>query len=66
MKLNQQSQEQSRYWMYETINQQLKDNFFNHQKIKNLLVQYEKDVLEDKLSSFRAAKILLSKYFNKK
>ncbi len=56
--------EQARYWMYETINQQLKDNFYNHQEIKNLLLQYEKNVLAKKLSPFTAAKNLLSKYFN--
>jgi LAO/AO transport system kinase len=55
--------EQSKYWMYETINQELKNSFFIHENIKKELKLYENDVLNNKLSSFVAAKELLDKYF---
>jgi LAO/AO transport system kinase len=56
--------EQSLYWMHETINQNLKDSFYNNPGMKALVAQYEKNVLEDKISSFPAAKRLLEKYFS--
>jgi LAO/AO transport system kinase len=57
-------QQQAKYWMYETINQDLKNSFYNHKNIKNELKIFENDVLNDKMSSFVAAKQLLEKYFN--
>lgn len=54
---------QAKYWMYETINARLKDNFFQSPTIEPLLAVYEKSVLENKLSSFAAATELLDKYF---
>jgi len=55
---------QSKYWMYETINEQLKGNFYNNLDIQSLLVDSEKRVLSNELSSFIAAKNLLDKYFD--
>jgi len=57
-------QEQSKYWMYESINEQLKSDFYQHPDIKGALAETEKDVLNDKTSSFVAAKTLLDKYFD--
>lgn len=57
-------QEQAKYWMYESINEQLKSDFYQHPDIKGALAQTEEDVLNDKTSSFVAAKTLLDKYFN--
>jgi len=54
---------QSKYWMYETINEQLKANFYLSPEIQNLLIESENKVLSNELSSFIAAKILLDKYF---
>ena len=54
---------QSKYWMYETINDQLKANFYQTPEIQNLLIDSEKRVLSNELSSFIAAKNLLDKYF---
>jgi len=54
---------QSKYWMYETINEQLKANFYLNKEIQDLLVENEKKVLSNELSSFIAAKNLLDKYF---
>jgi LAO/AO transport system kinase len=51
--------------MYETINQNLKENFYNNGGIKKLLARYEKKVLKDEVSSFMAARLLLKKYHSK-
>ncbi|MDP4184275.1 MAG: methylmalonyl Co-A mutase-associated GTPase MeaB [Bacteroidota bacterium] len=58
--------EQSKYWMYESINETLKNNFYNNSSIKSLLSKVEEQVLEDKISSFVAARQLLNTYFGKK
>lgn len=55
--------EQSKYWMYESINGKLKDNFYTNEKIKALLKEKERLVLNDGLTSFVAAKELLDTYF---
>lgn len=54
---------QSKYWMYETIDEQIKSKFYNNQKIKDLLKQTENDVLSHKISSFAGAQQLLEEYF---
>ncbi len=53
---------QAKYWMYETINEALKDSFYNNKTIQNQLKQIEEAVLNDKLSSFAGAKELLRQY----
>jgi LAO/AO transport system kinase len=58
--------QQSKYWMYESINQSLKNSFFSHPDIKKELKKYEDWVLSEKISSFVAAKELLSIYFKNK
>ena len=58
-----QRREQARYWLYETINQNIKDKFYSGDNIKNLLDEYERQVLNGKLSSFNAAKLILGEYF---
>ena len=57
---------QSKYWMYETINEQLKSNFYQNPAVKDLLAQEEQRVLADEVSSFVAAKHLLDFYFGRK
>lgn len=54
---------QNQYWMLETINEQLKTNFFNHPDIKKLLEENKKAVQNDEISPFAAAQLLLEKYF---
>jgi LAO/AO transport system kinase len=56
---------QSKYWMYETINEQLKNNFYQNAEIQKMLIKNEKRVLSNEVSSFVAAKELLDKYFGK-
>lgn len=55
--------EQSKFWMYETINQHLKDSFYNNPSISDMLLTKEQEVLRGNLTSFVAAKDLLDKYF---
>ncbi len=56
---------QSLYWMYESINEALKQNFYGDPSISSELKKYEQKVLSDKLNSFHAAGELLKKYFGK-
>lgn len=55
--------DQNQYWMSETINEQLKNHFFTHPEIINLLEVNKKAVQNDEISPFAAAQILLEKYF---
>ena len=55
--------EQNQYWMMETINEQLKNNFYNHAEIIILLEENKKAVANNEISPFAAAQILLKKYF---
>lgn len=57
--------EQSKYWMYETINERLKNDFYRSSVIENLLPILEKEVLSAHKSSFIAAKQALDKYYYK-
>lgn len=56
--------EQSKYWMYESINEQLRDSFYHNPTIESLLAEREAQVLQGKLTSFVAAKGLLDCYFS--
>ncbi len=57
-------EQQSKYWMYETINEQLKSNFYNNPTIIDMLAQCENDVNEKRITSFAAAHNLLQTYKN--
>jgi LAO/AO transport system kinase len=59
----QRRREQAKYWMYETINEALHDNFYRHPDIEAHLGEFEQKVLDDRLSSFVAARELLNRYF---
>lgn len=54
--------EQSKYWMYETINEQLKSQFYSNPDIKKLANEMEKKVLQNSISSFEAAAKLINTY----
>ncbi len=56
--------EQNLFWMMETINEQLKNNFYNHSEIQELLISTKKAVATDEISPFAAAQLLLKQYFN--
>ena len=55
--------EQSKYWMYETINEHLRDSFYHNPMIEKMLGEREQQVLDRNLTSFVAAKKLLDAYF---
>ena len=57
--------EQAKYWMYESINEQLRDSFYNNPAVSSLLAYEEEQVLSGKTSSFSAARRLLDTYFGK-
>ncbi len=57
---------QSKFWMYETINERLKNNFYQNEQIRLLLPKLEAEVLAAQKSSFVGAKEALDKYFGTK
>jgi LAO/AO transport system kinase len=57
--------EQNQYWMLETINEQLKTNFYSNPEIQKSLDSTKKAVQNDEISPFAAAQKLLKKYFKK-
>ena len=58
--------EQSKYWMYETINAALLNGFYQNEEMVKLIEQAEKQVLNNEISSFIAANNLLDAYNKKK
>lgn len=59
----QQRHDQSKYWMYETVNESLKNNFYHNTHIRSKIAEYEHLVVSDQLSSFAAAGKLLQAYY---
>ena len=54
--------EQAQYWMYESINESLKNMFYENPVIEKLLPDYEQAVLDGKLESFSAASELIERF----
>lgn len=54
---------QAKYWMYESINEQLRNHFYQSPEIMEQLTIKEKQVLDSEISSFMAAKEMLDLYF---
>ena len=54
---------QAKYWMYESINEQLKNNFYQSPVIKKELAKKESQVLNSEISSFKAARQMLDLYY---
>jgi LAO/AO transport system kinase len=54
---------QNQYWLLETINDQLKNHFYNDPEIQKLLESNKKAVQKSKISPFAAAQKLLRIYF---
>ena len=55
--------EQAKYWMFESINDELRNNFYRQPEIRALLEQKELRVLNNEQSSFTAAHDVLARYF---
>ena len=51
--------EQAKYWMYESINDTLRDQFYNNPAVAARLATAEQQVLHNELSSFIAAKQMI-------
>ena len=56
--------QQEKYWMYETINESLRNSFYNNSDIEERLRQEERMVLAGEKTSFAAAGELLRHYFD--
>ena len=55
--------EQSKYWMYESINEHLRNDFYYNPTVKNMLGNLSEQVLDGHVTSFVAAKRLLDAYY---
>lgn len=56
---------QSKYWMYETIDEVLRNHFYKNPEIEAQLSEMEIKISNDEISSFIAASKLLDSYFKK-
>jgi len=56
--------EQSKYWMYESINEHLRNSFYHNDLVAQQLKGVESAVLGGQMTSFVAAKRLLDTYFD--
>ena len=56
--------EQSKYWMYESINEHLRLSFYNNPLVQQSLQNAERSVLGGEQTSFTAAQQLLDLYFD--
>ena len=59
-------QEQAKYWMYETIDEKLRNHFYNDPIIREMLDEKEHRILTNMQSSFTAAHDVLDYYFSHK
>ena len=57
--------EQEKYWMYETIDEHLRANFYRDPEIEAMLKIKQENVLQSRQSSFIAARDVLDFYFKK-
>lgn len=58
--------EQNEFWLLETINNQLQQDFYNNTEIQDLLEKTKKAVQNNESSPFAAAQLLLETYFKNK
>ena len=63
---NARRQHQAKYWMYETINEQLRSRFYNSEGMDMQLREHEQLLLEGKITSFAAAARLLNLFDEKR
>lgn len=60
--LTQRRQEQSKYWMYETIREGIFNQVFQDPKMQKELTRYETEIIQGRMTSFMAASSILNKY----
>jgi LAO/AO transport system kinase len=56
--------EQSKYWMYESINETLRNAFYHHPAVAARLKETEQQVLRNEISSFVAAKRMMDLFLS--
>ena len=56
-------QRQAKWWMYETVNETLKNSFYDAAAVKALQAQTEQDILQDHITPFMGAQRLLTAYY---
>lgn len=56
--------EQAKYWMYESINEALRESFYHNPVIENKLPVIEQQVLHNEISSFVAAKQMMDLFLD--
>jgi LAO/AO transport system kinase len=54
--------EQLKKWMYDQIEQALRDDFLQHVGVREKIASYEEDVLDGRLSPYRAVRSLIRIY----
>ncbi len=59
----QRRRQQEKYWMYETINEQLKAHFYSDPDVQHMLQVKQRMVLASRQSSFAAAADVLKHYY---
>ncbi len=57
-------QQQARWWMFETIDEQLRKHFYDNAGVQTMLARAEAEVLANRRSSFAAAADVLDYYYN--
>ncbi|MDD2636206.1 MAG: methylmalonyl Co-A mutase-associated GTPase MeaB, partial [Bacteroidales bacterium] len=56
---------QAKFWMHQTIQEAIRDRFYQDEEMKNNIGEFERKVVENEISSFVAANKLLDLYFTK-
>ena len=59
---NKNRKDQAKFWLNETISDAVKAMFYQNEKIKTLLPKIENDVVNGKISPFKAANLLLEEF----
>lgn len=62
---DEQRNEQNKFWVFETINEQLKNHFYKDSEVKKNIPKVMQKVQIQKLTPFEAAKAVLDIYYNK-
>ncbi|MDD4514021.1 methylmalonyl Co-A mutase-associated GTPase MeaB [Massilibacteroides sp.] len=55
--------EQAKYWMYESINESLRNAFYQNEAVQATIKDVEQQVLNDQVSSFVAAQRMMDTFF---
>ena len=59
-------QQQAKYWLYETLSSFLEQSFYDTVEVKEIIPVIEKEVIEGKINTFKAARKLIELYISNK